>query len=339
MAQRRKKNESLENIKNVTDGKSPDTVGQMDVVMADAVKTNIQNEKHVADVQDKLKKDAGKVTPETPKEKETDVKNAFTAKLVLDESISDFKLSENSDLTKDGRSNKVYEDDEEDDYLDYDMFDFVYGLVTDCWPKPKDPFGRKRYKKFMYIGSDTYKVTADSETKEAANGHSQVASTGDTIEVYHNEPDYFNDVAMILDKYKIKYSGPNERRNKNTYWQYSWTIYVPCISSGYPAMVEDYFEGIGLTMEDVMSADFCKQYRKKQAAMEKENNQYLNQSDVDKFVNQAITAAAKDNSEPLQTHLKRLYTALDDAGLKYQKSKVKKAFMDAFDDGDEEEDE
>lgn len=335
MTKRRVKKESFENLHNVVDSKNPETVGQMGVVMADAVNSNAQTEKHKKSVQDTLEKSAAVVKPDAPKETKTSVKNNFTAKLILDESVEDFTL-EGDSATKDGRANKVYDNDDEDEYLDYDMFDFVYGLVTDCWPKPKDPFGRKRYRKFMYIGSDKYK-DAENSTKDTSDGHQQVNSWGDTIEVYHNDPRYFDDVAQILDHYKIEYSGPSERRSRSSYWKYSWTIKVPCISSGYPYMVEDYFETLGLTLEDVMPDNFCKLYRKRQAALDKEASTYINVSEVDKMIDKAITAAAQDNSEPLEVHLKRLYAALDGAGLTYQKSKVKKKFMDAFDDGDEDE--
>ena len=74
---------------------------------------------------------------------------------------------------------------------------------------------------------------------------------------------------------------------------------------------------------------------KRQATVEKEAKKYINQAEVDKMIDKAITAAAQDNTEPLEAHLKRLYVDLDTAGLTYQKSKVKKTFMDAFDDPEE----
>ena len=64
----------------------------------------------------------------------------------------------------DARSRKIYEDDTEDDYLDYDMFDFIYGLVTDCWPKPLNPLNH-RLRKFMYAGSDDYLKTNKRDYK------------------------------------------------------------------------------------------------------------------------------------------------------------------------------
>lgn len=334
MAKRRTKNESFANLQTVVDTKTPETVGQMDVVMADAVQTSIKNEEHVEGVADNLKKNADAVTPDTSKEPETAVKNDFTAKLVLDESLSDFTITEEAPVA-DGRARKVYDDDDEDEYLDYDMFDFVYGLVTDCWPKPLNPLGHKM-RKFMYIGSDKYMDSDDADTRDASDGHAQVASFGDSIEVYSNNPADFKDIEEVCKLYKLSCSGPHRRRSKSTYWEFSFRVNVPCVSSGYPYMVEEYFETIGKTLEDVMPADFCKQYRKRQARVEAEAKKYINQADVNKMIDKAITAAAQDNTEPLEVHLKRLYADLDAAGLTYQKSKVKKTFMDAFDDGDEE---
>lgn len=336
MAKRRTKNEAFANLQNVVDAKAPATVGQMDVVMAGAVQDNIKNEEHAKEVDDTLQKSADAVTPEATKDAETSVKNDFTAKLILDESLTDFTMTEEAPVA-DGRARKVYDDDDEDEYLDYDMFDFVYGLVTDCWPKPINPLGHKM-RKFMYIGSDKYMDSADADTRDSSDGHAQVASFGDSIEVYSNNPADFKDIEEICKLYKFGCSGPHRRRSKSTYWEFSFKINVPCVSSGYPYMVEEYFETIGKTLEDVMPADFCKQYRKRQARVEAEAKKYINQAEVDKMIDKAITAAAQDNTEPLDAHLKRLYADLDAAGLTYQKSKVKKVFMDAFDDGEEDDD-
>lgn len=336
MAKRRTKNEAFANLQNVVDAEAPATVGQMDVVMAGAVQDNIKNEEHAKEVADTLQKSADAVTPEATKDTETSVKNDFTAKLILDESLIDFTMTEEAPVA-DGRARKVYDDDDEDEYLDYDMFDFVYGLVTDCWPKPINPLGHKM-RKFMYIGSDKYMDSADADTRDSSDGHAQVASFGDSIEVYSNNPADFKDIEEICKLYKFGCSGPHRRRSKSTYWEFSFKINVPCVSSGYPYMVEEYFETIGKTLEDVMPADFCKQYRKRQARVEAEAKKYINQAEVDKMIDKAITAAAQDNTEPLDAHLKRLYADLDAAGLTYQKSKVKKVFMDAFDDGEEDDD-
>lgn len=339
MIKRRSKNESFENLSRVTSDNTPDVDGVMDVVMADAVIQHTNNEKQLEEVKDGLQKSASSITPEEQEEPKLDVKNGFTAKLVLDEAVNDFSIEEATikEPVKDGRANKVYDKSDEDDYLDYDMFDFIYGLVTDCWPKPLNPLDHN-LRKFMYIGSDKYDVD-DDFTGETSDNHGQVGTTGDSIEVYSNKASDFNDIIEICHMYKFSYDGPNPKKSKSSYWNYSLTIHVPLVDSGYPYMVEDYFETLGMTMEDVMDKEFCKQYRKRQAALDKETTQFINQAEVDKLVNKAIVAAAQDNTEPLEAHLSRLYSTLTNAGLTYQKMKVKRTFMDAFDDGDDEDDE
>jgi len=345
MVKRRSKNESFENLTKALDSKNVDVVANIDTTMLTAVEESAEADRHVDEVNDKLKKDAEGINPEPAEDEKNPVDNKFTAKLILDESIEDFKT--------DGRANKVYDDDEEDVHLDYDMFDFIYGLVVDCYPKPLNPVKGMKQRTFMYTGSDNYAnrpfdavnspEDVDKVDIDAFDQHAQVSSTGDVITVYANEDrdkdgnrlgtvsafDWIQEVCKI---YEFKHAGPRKRRSSASHWEYSFDIYVPCTSNDYPMMVEEYFEELGLTMEDVMPADFCKQYRKKQGKIEKETSGFVNDADVDKIVDQAIIKAAQDNTEPLEVHVKWLFRDLDSAGLKYQKSKVKQKFMDAFDD-------
>ncbi len=338
MSKRRIKAESIENLNRVVDSKESTipVEGKMDIVMADAYNDSVKVDEHVEEIKKELDNKASDADVNKDKNHEKDevktVDNQFTAKLILDESVEDFKLEEDEKVT-DGRARKVYDNDEEDDYLDYDMFDFIYGLVTDCWPKPINPLGG-RLRKFMYIGSDKY--IDNPNTVEKTDGHSQVATSGDSIEVYANNVEDFNDIKAICDLYKFKYTGPTAKRSSARHWNFTFNIQVPCETSGYPMMVEDYFEDLNMTLEDVMPADFCKQYRKRQELIEKEALKLIAERDVEKIVASAIIDAARD-SEPLDVHLKKLYADLDAAGLKYQKSKIKKKFLDAFADEEEEE--
>lgn len=351
MIKRRIKNEALDNVHRVVDEKSPEVVGQVDIVTAEAIQADAKVVAHVSEVNKELDQAAQAVTPEKAEEPKTDVKNDFTAKLVLDESIQDFQLNETPKLREDGRGNKVTDDDGMNTYLDYDMFDFIYGLVTDCYPVPKNPISTPKKRKFMYIGSDNYAGRPEnSDEIDAFDLHAQVSSEGNKITVYAQEDrkteggktvklgtvSAFDWIRAVCDLYKFKYSGPNPRKSTDSHWEYSLTITVPC-DSGYPMMVEDYFETLGLTIEDVMDEKFAASYRKEQAKEQKEAKAYLDSIEIEKKVKNAITAAAQDNSLPLETHLKRLYAELTAAGLKYSKNKIKKQFMDAFDDGEEEE--
>lgn len=328
MSKRRIKSESIENLRRVVDSDHIDVEGKMDVVMADAYAESVNNSEHVEEVTNELNNRAEGVAGSTPdnSDETTNVDNTFTAKLVLDESIEDFSLS----TAADGRSRKVYEEDDEDDYLDYDMFDFIYGLVTDCWPKPLNPLGKSRIRKFMYVGSDDYLKTNDP------NNRSQVATTGNSIEVYANNVEDFDDIKAICDIYGFDYEGPKTKRSGVSHWNFSFKINVPLSADGYPEMVIDYFEDRGKALEDVMPADFCKQYRKRQARIEQEANKLLNDREVAKIVDNAIRQAAQD-SDPLESHLKNLYQTLDGAKLQYQKTKIKKKFLDAFNDDNVEE--
>lgn len=350
MITRRKKNESFENLQRV---QSTSVVTALDPVMASAIQEDAEATEHVDAVKSELEKTAKAVVPQEKKEKDkSPVDNDFTAKLVLDESVDDFKLT-----TKDGRSSKVYDDDDEDTYLDYDMFDFIYGLVCDCYPKPLNPISGMKQRTFMYMGSDNYNNrpfdevgspdNTDDVEIDAFDQHAQVSSTGDVITVYANEDrdangkrlgtvHAFDWILEVCKLYKFKYNGPKARRSSNSHWEYSFDIYVPCDANDYPMMVEEYFEQLGLKMEDVMPRNFCVTYRKRQGGLEKESSAYVNDAEVKKIVDKAIVAAAQDNSEPLEAHVKRLFQELTAAGLTYQKSKVKQTFMDAFDDGEDE---
>ena len=278
-------NEAIDNVaKVIKDKDGIEIEGVVNLATAEAYAQSEKVDKHLQEIKNELDKKATAVITPNPSTGH-EVKNVYTAKLTLDESLSDFSIKEAVTPKKpDGRAHRMTAFDENDGnrYLDYDMFDFIYGLVTDCWPKPLNPLGG-RLRKFMYIGSDKYMENPDRA--ENSDGHSQVASSGDTIEVYANETKDFDDIKKICDMYKFKYVGPTAKRSKNSHWNFSFNIKVPCEHSGYPMMVIDYFEDLGMTLEDVMPADFCKQYRKRQAKIDAEVDKRLAEREVEKLVN------------------------------------------------------
>lgn len=327
MQKRRTKNESFENMNSIMTSDKVDVVVGVDSTTAKAYDDNQKAEECVEEVKKELDDKAKEVVtsdPETGKE----VKNEYTAKLVLDESLADYEAPK----VADGRANKVYENDYEDPHLDYDMFDFIYGLVTDSDYKPLNPLDH-RLRKFMYVGSDDYLKTNSSD------GHNQVAVTGDSIEVYANEVESFDDIKAICDLYEFTYSGPEAKRSGESHWNFSFTIDVPVESSGYPMMVDEYFESLGMTLEDVMPAAWCKQYRKKINMIEQEAQKIINDKEVERILNKAIMDAARDGDSPLKVYLNRLYKDLDAAGLTYGKTKIRNAFNDAFNDDEDDMDE
>lgn len=298
MNARRIKSESLENLKRVVDVKDDnvEVVGDMGVVMADAYAESVKNEEHVEEVKDELDKKADAVKTENP-DTGKEVENEFTAKLVLDEDLDDFSVAEKNVRTK------VYEDDRFDIYWDMDMFDFIYELVSisDQRRKPIDPLGRP-HARFSVTGRDKYAGLTDEQKRIEQKrerefikaggdvgqiGASQVASAGNYIEVYAHDLFRFNDIQEICKLYKFETKGPEEtfKMKRNRFmmsakdewltYPYVFRIYVPCDSNGYPMMIDDYFETIGLKLEDVMNPHFCEQYRKLEAKIKKEAEEMI----------------------------------------------------------------
>lgn len=318
MTTRRIKSESIENLKRVVEVKDDnvEVVGDMGVVMADAYAESIKNDEHVGEVKDELEKKADDIKTENPGVGK-EVKNEFTAKLVLDEAMEDFAASETEKKTR------VYDDDEFDTYWDMDMFDFIYELVSISDPrrKPLDPLGRQ-HARFSVTGRDKYAGLTDAqkeiekkrEKEFIANGGdinqvgaSQVASAGDYIEVYAHDLFRFDDIQEICNKFKFETKGPEEtyKMKRNRFmmaakdewitYPYVFRIYVPCDDSGYPMLMEDYFATLDLTLEDVMNPEFCQHYRKIEAKIQAEAEKLkakdakkANDAEVDKMIEAAI---------------------------------------------------
>ena len=327
MTTRRIKSESIENLKRVVEVKDDNVeiVGDMGVVMADAYAESVKNEEHIEEVKDDLEKKADYIKTENP-DTGKEVKNEFTAKLVLDEAMEDYVAPQPSKPTK------VYDDDQFDTYWDMDMFDFIYELVSISDPrrKPIDPLGRP-HARFSVTGRDKYagltdeqkRIEKDREKKMIADGvdvnqvgASQVASSGNYIEVYAYDLFRFDDIREICKIYKFKTKGPEEtyklKRNRfmmaaKDEWityPYVFRIYVPCDNSGYPMMIEDYFETLGLKLEDVMNAGFCEHYRKIEARIQAEADKLREKEEKDrtrnyKLANTAAKAAIKSGINQL----------------------------------------
>lgn len=153
--------------------------------------------------------------------------NQIANKLPKDESIS---------LTESSR---------DEDFEDYDMFTFIMNLFTrdlKDHQRPLNPLGRK-YKHFEYLSQE--------EDPEKANP--QVSTDmNDNIVLYSNNAKDFDDVIEICNKYKFENSGVRAAKSTASKYSYSLTIVVPKYKNGYPMDIAEYFEGIGMTIEDVM---------------------------------------------------------------------------------------
>lgn len=162
--------ESMNNLDRVINFQHDDldVHSDIDIVMADAYDQDIEAAEAVADILDELDKKAEDVTEETPEAPMNVDNNMYTTQLKLDEDFKDFTLVE------DGRKNRVAarDEDEGDLYLEYNMLEFVYELlsagskgITNVAPKtpivhrkakdndPNSPIVEKPMKKFSPNGS------------------------------------------------------------------------------------------------------------------------------------------------------------------------------------------
>lgn len=318
---------ALDNVdKLLTNKDLPDST-HIDMHIADAYVQSQENAERVEELVDNLNKQANEIKTENPEEPKVKEKNMYT-KLTLDESLEDFTL---------GKKNA----EEEDDYLDYDMFNFVYGLVTDDWPRPKNPLGRPM-RKFQHTDSDDYKVT------NTMTGMSQVSGTldGDVV-IYANDPEAFNDVKAACDHYHITYGEVTPKKSKESHWGYSLTIHVPQTADGYPMMVEDFFDDYGLSMSDVIedhkvgggkSANWGKTYQTKTEKDRKELDNVKNDTEVENIFTKHVHLAGRSN-DPLEGFIKDMFTELKSKGLKFSRKELQARFMAEFDDDFEDDEE
>lgn len=322
---------------------------------------------HVSDIIDELEDKAKDVIPQSAEEPKLVLKNVYTNKLVLDESVEDFSI--------DTKPKRVYDDDAFDTYWDMDMFDFVYELATttDARRKPIDPLGRP-HSRFAMSGRDRYaglsseqkqqEVSYEKETGMSLDTASQIGVGDDYIDLYAHNLFRFDDMLKICDMYKFKTEGPVDtyktKRNKflmtaRDEWlkyEYMLRIYVPC-EDGIPLRIEDYFDTLNLKLEDVMNPEFCRNYRKIQAKLEQEQADLLAKKEKEKAKNLAKKEADENDikvedifkkyvqkaswsDEPLDTFIKDMFDELTSSNLNYSKAKLKQRFLDEFKDDFEE---
>lgn len=318
-----KKFTAVDNLEKVMENPDIDVVTTVTVGMADAYETSKESAEHVEEVVKELEKVAEPVVTEHDEAPEVPETSIYTKKLTLDESIEDFKLRD--------------EEDEEDPYLDFDMYNFIYNMVTtESYPKVKIPVQFDHpMRRFDYAGSDDY-IKTNSNV-----GVPQISTdVNSNITLYNDDPDYFDDVKAVCDYYKIKYSDVVPSRNKDSHWKYNMTIFVPSTSSGYPMMAEDFFAEQGLELSDVIEDEgigsgkrrnWGNTYSKKVDKDRKEAEKILNDGTVERIFEKNVQRAARSN-DPLENFLADLFKELDTAGLTYSKRVIKKRFMDEFDD-------
>lgn len=254
---RRVKSESLENLRTVVEAskdKTVNAVGDMGVVMANAVAESERNDEYVAEVMGELKKEAGGLTPEEGSTGEP-VEDRLNKKLQLSEDLEDFVDTPAEEKQKKTRE---VDDTKAETYLEYDMFDFIYELLStynDPRRTPKQPLDHEQYR-FGGFGRDKYKgldaqtaslakridacdalgidykddydktveakITAKIKEQAAMSDNGgkgpSIASGGDYIELYAQVPEILADAIAICDMFGFKYKGPDATYAEKRPW-------------------------------------------------------------------------------------------------------------------------
>lgn len=156
----------------------------------------------------------------------------------IDSIFTESKKSDNKKMTSD-----------EEDFWDYDMFVFITNLFTrdlKQHQRPLNPLGRphKHFEYYPRTVCEPSPIGVDTE--------------GNILIGANNLKD-FNDLKEICDKYKFKYSITEPTNSK---FKYSAKIIVPKTESGTPLDIQDYFESIGIPIEDVMPEWYIKMAKK-----------------------------------------------------------------------------
>lgn len=343
----------------------------IDATLATAHIEDVAASEHVSNMIDDLEKKAKEVTIENPESPEVKNDNIYTKKLTLDESLNEFSIEDN-------KNTRVYDDDAYDTYWDMDMFDFIYELVSisDTRRKPLDPLGRP-HARFSVSGRDKYAGLTDEQKKLEKSidaeeselgiglqGSSQIGVGDDYIEVYAHNLFRFDDIRKICDIYKFNTEGPvntyKTKRNKFMMtaaeewlvYEYMFRIYVPCDKNGIPLRIDDYFETLDLTIEDVMNPEFVKNYRKIESKIAKEQSDMLakkekeisknaatkhNDTRVKEIFDDYVKKASWSDTD-LNVFIRDMFTDMSSEKLKFSRNELKQKFLDEFTDDFEESD-
>lgn len=326
-------NESIDSLDRVVKG-DVEANAHLDTTEAVAYDESNKADKRVEEIKNELDKKADGINGDDTESPKVKTNNTYTKTYTLDESLEDFRLEA---MSLDDFDDK---DDDYDYLLDFDMFDFISKLCQYDGSRnaTANPLKDKK-KKYNRFGTDSAEDSSHITTDMNGN-----------IVLGHNEGDYFADIMEILDKYQIDYRGPVATPNED--FKFHLYIDVPMLAPNYPMLVGDYFEDIGMSLNDVMYDDkWGDKYHKAIDKINKSNEKELdkrqrnrradapkNDSRVKTLFDKAVTYAYQRGDISVEDHLTQLYATLDGEGLRYSKTAVKKNFLAAVeDDFDDEE--
>lgn len=352
---RRMNETALDNVAKVVEGEV-EASSHVDATTAVAYTEEKEINHRLSDIKKKMDSSAKAVMPEERKVETPKVKNTYTKTYTLDESIKDFNiksyLKEATALAYDPKKEgnalwqSLSDDDEDDPYFDYTMQDFVTSLANYSGSGSATANPLERGKKYKRFSLDTKKGIPQITTDRFGNGDIHLGS---------DDVKDFDDIMAILDIYKIKYTGPVKTPGQD--WDYHLYIDVPKTAPGYPMLMVDYFEDIGIDPGSVMSdVKWGDRYRRAQAKLAKNADIELdrlkrqrakdraasdkqgNENRLKSIYDDAVTTAWRRGDIDLDTHFSNMLSTLDAEGIRYSKIKLKKQFMDEFEDDFEDED-
>ena len=315
---------ALDNVKKVIDNDEILATTMIDPGTAVAYEESVAAAEHVAEVESELEEKAEAVMLDTPEAPEVKVDTIYTKKITLDESLEEFDFA-----SIDGSK------DEEDRYVEFDMFDFIYSLFasqTDSLIRPLKALsnagrGRKSTdgtgSAFMYQGSDDY---IDETGEKGAEGIAQISTdTEGNVVLYQDTKEAFDKVIALCDEYGFEYEGPTPKKAPWVRWNFSFKVIVPTYADGYPMEVEDYFEKRGIPMEEVMPPEFIKGRTKD---YKKLNDEVV----IDNIFDKYVTLAGRNGDQPLEIFIKDMFKELDADGARYDRKALKDKFLAEFED-------
>ena len=321
-------NESIDSLDRVVKGEV-EANAHLDTTEAVAYDESNKADKRVEEIKNELDKKADGINGDAPESPKVKTNNTYTKTYKLDESVEDFAIGTMS-------LDDFSDEEDYDYYLDFDMFDFIHKLCVfdEGRNMTANPLSgeKKKYNRFASHGEEeSSRIVVDKDGNIVLGAETAA---------------YFNDIMRILDTYKIDYEGPTATRNSD--YPFHLLIHVPMMAPNYPMLVADYFEDMGLDIEDAMYDKKWKaRYTNAIDKINKENERELakrqrerradaprNDSRVKTLFDKAVTLAYQQGDISIEDHLKNLYATLDGEGLRYSKTTVKNNFMDAVQDED-----
>lgn len=228
-------------------------------------------------------------------------------------------------------------DETRDAHLDFDMFDYIYGLVSTvtAWEATLSPldhpitkFDRPHINKRRKFDANGNKIKL---TDVSSIEYPRVISDGNnSIILRSDEKEHFDDMIQICEMYKFEYEGPIQHTLESIYWEWELRIKVPTISPNYPELIEDYFNDLGIPLEKVMHKRWVTMYRSKMKRLQEDAEERLNTAKLEKHYRKAVTKVWRDSNINPDKVFKELIDALDKDRVKYGKISLKRRFESEF---------